>query len=109
MRPPDFSRDDYDILVDQATAGCESSMADLKRILKRNPGLRDLLGDLNCHIRRHLIELASGAAIGLRESMEQVLDKKRQELLQSGDSLPELLLIDLVLSTMLDAAVCQLA
>lgn len=104
----DITADEYDALVADAADGDETALAELRELLADNPGLCRLLGDLSGHVQRQLIELAADGAIDVREAMASMLSDQRDKLLAAGDSLPERLLVDQILSTMLDAAVCQL-
>jgi hypothetical protein len=101
--------DDYESLVADATEGVEGALPSLQRMLAANPNMSGLLGDLNLHVQRHLIDMAAGDSIDVKESLKIMMARKRDELLTGGDSVPEQLLIHQVLSTMLDAACCQLS
>ncbi len=102
-----ITRDDYDQVVADAADGSEDALVVLRRVLRANPALYHELGDLNAHVRRHLINM-SAAAIDTQAAMQLMLVDERQELLAGGDSLPEQLLIEQILTTMLDAACCQI-
>jgi hypothetical protein len=108
MKRTKIGRDDYELLVANAAEGDAEALRDLRQVLAANPTLYRALGDLNGHVRRHLIQLAAPSSLDTQESLRMVLARKRDELLAEGDSLPEQLLIDQVLTTMLDAACCQL-
>jgi hypothetical protein len=103
-----LSHDEYEALVADAADGDMDALAELRQLLKENPQLRSVLGDLNHHVQYYLIELAAGGAIDIRVSLMQTLAEKHEQLLAEGDSLIERMLIDLILSTMLDAAICQM-
>jgi hypothetical protein len=99
---------EYEALVADAADGDMDCLTELRQLLKTTPHLRAALGDLNHHVQLYLIDLASGGALDVKESLKHSIITKRIELLEDGDSLPEVMLVDQILSTMLDAAVCQL-
>lgn len=103
-----INRDDYDQLVADAADGSSDALTELRRVLKSNPALYRALGDLNGHVQRHLLNVVAAGAVDTQDAMQMMLAEKREELLAEGDSLPEQLLVDQVLTTMLDAAYCQI-
>ena len=108
MPEPNLMCDEYEMLVADAADGDMNALAELREVLKTTSFLRGVLGDLNHHVQLYLIELAAGGALDVKESLKISLWEKRDELLEGGDSLPEQMLVEQILSTMLDAAVCQL-
>lgn len=108
MLRPTVTREMYEDLVAEAAEGDEAALTELRKLLQENPKLQNVLGDLNRHVQDHLIDLAASRVIDVRWALVQSVKEKREELLRGGDSLPEQMLVDQVLATMLDAAVCQL-
>jgi len=98
---------EYEALVADAADGDMDAVAELRKLLNQNPQLREVLGDLNQHVQDSLVSLASGGALDVRLSLTQALDKQRTQLLAEGDSLLERMLVDQILSSMLDSAICQ--
>ena len=105
----DISRERYDELVAAAATGNEEALAQLRSILHATPDLYQVLGDLNDHVQRQLIALAAADSVDVRESLKIVIAEQREQLLAEGDTLPERMLVEQVLSTMLDVAVQRIA
>lgn len=103
-----IDRDSFDELVDRATAGSVESLDDLKRVLRGNPGIYQVLGDLGRHVQVSMIDIAAADSVALRESLGLEMDDLRQELKQGGASALEKLLIEQVVATMLDVSIQQI-
>lgn len=108
MKPQNLTYEEYTDLVDDASHGDQQALDQLRQHLRGKPELCHLLGDLNRHVQQHLIDLAADGLTDVRESIAIRLADTQAQLLKEGDSLLEQLLVDQVLSTMLDAACCQL-
>lgn len=100
---------DYEAIVQGATEGDPGDLKKLREILKANPAIFQTLGDVSTHVENSLIELISGGIADIQESLHLSIERQRMELLKSGDSPEERLLVDQVLATFLDVANCQIA
>jgi hypothetical protein len=98
----DLTRDEFDELVEQAEDGDETSLNELRCLLRRNAAAASLLGDVAAHVQQHLIDLLASESIVLREAVSQRMEQARQELLASGDSPLERMLVNQIIVSMLD-------
>src|SRR5262245_4456296 len=89
-------------LLERAGAGDAAALPALRRAFDENPELAKRLGDLAAHAEQALLSLAVGDNLAAREAVTRQAAKLRQELLGSGPSPLERLLVDRV-------ALCWLA
>jgi len=98
----DVDRDEFDAVVERATAGCPEALRELQHLLKRNPAIYERLGDLSHHVQQCLVDLVAADSMLAQESLRlKILDLRCQ--LGNGDvDLLQQLLIDQVITTWLD-------
>jgi len=99
----------YDELVATAATGNEEALAQLRGVLEANPMLYELLGDINEHVRRQLIAVAAGTSVDVQESLKLMIAEQQERLLQAGHTPPEQMLVEQVLTTMLDVGIQRIA
>jgi hypothetical protein len=104
----DLSRDDFDELVENAASGDEAAVDELRRVLRGNPAIYRVLGDLGRHVQMSLIDAAAPNSVEIRESLKLTMDNLRRELLDDGESALEQLLVELVIASLLDVAILRI-
>jgi hypothetical protein len=102
------TRDEFEHLAARAAAGSEEALDEFRKVLRANPQVYRILGDLSQHARRCLIDLIAGGSLVARETALQRAEEVRQDLLAEGDSPLERLAVDQVVTTWLDSNLQQI-
>jgi hypothetical protein len=103
-----ITKDDFERLANRAAAGSDEALVEFREVLRRNPAIYRLLGDLGEHSRHRLIDLIAGGSFIARETAEHKAQELREELLIGGDSPLERLAVDQVVTTWLDINLQQI-
>lgn len=105
----DITRDDFDHLVERATAGSPEALAELRATLRANRSMYRRLGDLSLHVQASLLELITRDSVVARESIDLNLEELRTSLQLDGNSPLEMLLVEQIVTTWLDWSFQQIA
>jgi hypothetical protein len=107
-KPVTVSRDDWDEIVAKASDGDKLALEELKRILRYDPKLCEKLGDLHLHIQSMLIDIIGAESLATREALKLQIAGLRQTLDQTQAHPLERLLIEQLVTTLLDLSIQQL-
>jgi hypothetical protein len=98
----DVDRDEFDAVVERATAGCPKALRELRHLLKRNPAIYERLGDLSQHVQLCLVALVAADSVLAQESLRLNVRDFRCRLGDPHDDPLQQLLINQVITTWLD-------
>ena len=104
----DVDRDAFDAVVERAAAGCPDAVAELRKLLKRNPAIYDRLGDLASHVQQCLLKLITGDSLLAQESLRLYVRDLRCRLGNPHDDPLQEFLVDQVITTWLDVHLQQI-
>lgn len=102
------SRDDFDEIIEDAVQGDEDALQELKRTLKYNSSICERLGDVSRHVQIFLIEALGEESVAVQESIKIEMEKLRGQLNCHHSDPLERLLIEQVITTLLDLSVQQI-
>jgi hypothetical protein len=103
-----ITRDDFEDVVARAAAGSDEAISDLRQVLRANPAIYQVLGDLSGHVQRCLVDLVAGGCVVAKEAIQLQAEELRRELLRDADSPLERLLADQIVTTWLDVNIQQI-